>query len=333
MVAMRRPIRLSTGGRKNVFSYTPFRTDLRCKKTRKPATLSIDDDTAPTAENGHGVYYGFGSALPDGLQDALQEDHRDGQPDGDQEDWPDGDQEDDADDPADHQRWEAIDNLLIPAGELAQYVSIDDIRQIINASHFATWRKKPLTVCVTIRWDTATDRFDPSPRAWLRRQGRLLDRMGKWLHRNNLPTAYVWVREISRTRIAHTHLVMHLPVKHWGAFRKFLVETGGFRDGAKPFDPVVMRGGSYGMQTLNMRAGALRYILKGMDMAATYRDPVTYQTANIAAALRVDNRREKRLPIAGKRAGVSRTLDRLARADAGWREQTSIRDLRRLLNP
>ena len=191
----------------------------------------------------------------------------------------------------------------------------------------------PLTVTMTIRWDTSTVAFDPSPRAWLRRQGRLLDRMGKWLHRNNLPTAYVWVREVSRDRIAHTHLIMHLPVQHWEPFRKFVIQTGKLRDGSPPFAPVVYRGGAYGMRSLHMRAGAMKYILKGMDMAATYRDPVTYQTANIAAALKVDNRREKRRPIAGKRAGVSRTLDHLARTDAGWRERTSILDLRRLLNP
>jgi hypothetical protein len=227
----------------------------------------------------------------------------------------------------------AQDALLVPPGQSAKFLGIEDARQLINAAMFAAWRKHPFTVCATIRWDTSTNAFDPSPRAWIVRQGRLFERMSRWLERNGIPVSYAWTREVSRTRIPHSHILLHLPFKHWTEFRAFMVESGGFRDGVKPFDPVYLEGGEYGTYSLPMRAGKLKYLLKGMNTTETFRDATNGRTVNLMDALRVDNRDEERMPLAGKRTGVSRTLDRLARAVAGWQELLTVKELHRALNP
>jgi len=221
---------------------------------------------------------------------------------------------------------------MVPAGHAAKYLGIDDARQLINAAMFANWQKMSFTACMTIRWDTSIIPFDPSPRAWLSHQGRLFERMTRWLERNDLKVSYAWTREIGRNRIPHTHVLICLPFAQRPALRAFMLKSGGFRDGMTPRDPIVFDQSDYGQHSPAMKSGALKYLLKGMDLGETFRDPITGKTVNVMDALRVDNRGEERMPLAGKRIGVSRTIDRLARLEAGWREMTTLKDLYLPLN-
>lgn len=223
------------------------------------------------------------------------------------------------------------DAVLNPAGWVPQRLSVEDLRQLVNAVRFARWLGKPISAAVTIKWDAIPD-FDASPRAWVQRQGRLFDRMGKWLHRRGLPVHYCWVREVSRkNRIPHTHLLLHLPRKYRDAFRSFLVETGGFIDRPIPRSPVEISRGN-GM-TLYQQAGALKYLLKSADPAGTFRDPATNQTVNLMNALKVDDRNRACVPICGQRSRVSRALDHQARAEAGWKEIRTLARMILVLNP
>ncbi len=239
----------------------------------------------------------------------------------------------DADHGGDHAAWSVTDALLVPAGQSAKYLGIDDARQLINAAMFAMWKKNSFNTSLTIRWDCSIVPFDPSPKSWLDRQGRLFERMARWLVRNDIPVSYAWSREIGSRRTLHTHVLLHLPFDQRPALREFLLKSGGFRDGSEPFSPLVYDRSVYGEGSLPQKAGALKYCLKGMDIAETYRDPITGQTSNVMETLRVDDRGEEQRPVAGKRVGVARPLDRQARLEAGWRELTSLRDLYRALNP
>jgi hypothetical protein len=79
-----------------------------------------------------------------------------------------------------------------------------------------------------------------------------------------------------------------------------------------------------------MRAGIMRYVLKGIDHSA-FRYVGT-ETENIAVALGIRHRGQQG-NIAIKRAGTSQNIARGARRAAGWREVRTLEGLHCILNP
>jgi len=80
-----------------------------------------------------------------------------------------------------------------------------------------------------------------------------------------------------------------------------------------------------------MRAGGLRYWLKGIDHR-DFRYLSPDETVNIAAAIGIEHRGTQGVvPI--KRAGTSQNLGRAARHAAGWVERRALADLRAILRP
>jgi hypothetical protein len=189
----------------------------------------------------------------------------------------------------------------------------------------------PYLVHATIRWDHCPD-F--TPREWLDRQGRLLDKLGRWLRRNGVKVSFLWVREVGRLNGEHTHLLLHLPPEHWAACKEFLLTAGDFERGRNVTgEAVVLKGGDFGMRTPRMRAGALRYLLKSVDPDAIARAPADdggTRPLPEALGIRVDR---DRLPVSGKRCGTSYSIGATMRRNFRWRELRTVAELRDYLNP
>lgn len=208
------------------------------------------------------------------------------------------------------------------------YMTVADVRHLVNAVQFAESIRRPILVMASIRWDLAAG-FEWS--RWPEIQTATFERLGKWHARHNLPPTYAWVREIGREGSPHTHVLMHLPCELWGECRDYLVTSGGFApDGADL--PIHLSGGDYGTKTAAMRAGAMRYLIKTLPPDATMRDG-DRRLAPAWRALGLKLTQHPPDPIPGRHVGVSRTLDRGARAAAHWRELHTVAELRRVLHP
>ncbi|MDB5244057.1 MAG: hypothetical protein JWP57_4683 [Spirosoma sp.] len=227
----------------------------------------------------------------------------------------------------DHQsNWEM---LFRASGDHPKHLTLDDAREMINAFTFLSHQVRPCLAHVTIRWDKSA-LFHP--RDWLAVQGRLLDKATRWLRRNGIIVAYLWVREIGKRFGPHTHLLIHLPPNHWQGFKTFLGEAGQFDLVADPSgDALHLAGGRFGMRSPMMASGVLRYMLKGLDPDTHVRSDG--RVISLPAALGVDDRGEKRQPIAGKRCGVSGTIGATRRASMGWVELHTPEELHAALHP
>jgi hypothetical protein len=140
----------------------------------------------------------------------------------------------------------------------------------------------------------------------------------------------VWTREISESLWRHTHIQLHLPKLHTGRVAGELVA---FLGSAFGFPRLGLKAelGSYWMWNQSMRAGGLRYLLKGFDHR-DFRYLSPDETVNVAAAIGIEHRgTQGEVPI--KRAGVSQNIGRAARRAAGWTERRDLADLRAILRP
>jgi hypothetical protein len=90
--------------------------------------------------------------------------------------------------------------------------------------------------------------------------------------------------------------------------------------------------GEYGAKTATMRAGALRYVCKGIDQAAYRYVGWSGETEYIAAALGILDKGPQGI-IKIKRCGTSQNIGLAARREAGWREIRDLFSLERLFNP
>jgi hypothetical protein len=224
-----------------------------------------------------------------------------------------------------------LDILLGKSSDYPKMMNLDDAREIINASAFATWKKQPHLVNVTIRWEMMANFV---LRDWMNHQTIFFEKMRKWLVRTGIPVGFIWGREMGQRLGAHTHLLLHLPVEHWGDLKQFLLDAGQFGESNQTGEAIRFSGGEYGTKDVYRRAGHLRYLLKSLDPAIMVRQPSDDGgTVPLMASLGVDSRDQTRLPIPGKRCGTSHTWGPGARRAAGWRELMTPKELRLLLPP
>jgi hypothetical protein len=90
--------------------------------------------------------------------------------------------------------------------------------------------------------------------------------------------------------------------------------------------------GRFGANTVQMRAGLLRYILKGIDASAFRYTGLAGETESIAEALGIQFSGNQGL-INIKRSGTSQNIGLKARRDADWVEVRDLPALRRILVP
>lgn len=165
-----------------------------------------------------------------------------------------------------------------------------------------------------------------TPDAPLRWQNRLFAKMNRWMRSRGLPQHFGWVRECGMRKGDHLHLVVHIPCQYWKAFYGFMILAADFDLAAPRTDePLIMKGGQFGMWVPQMWAGVARYITKSMSPHAQL------DGVNIMQALGLDHERSE--PMRGLRAGLSRPLSRAARHRAGWKDRTSLAELRLILHP
>jgi len=220
------------------------------------------------------------------------------------------------------------------ARQTLERLTLEGVRKLINAHAFAASAKMPLNAHATIHLDRATGfRRDH----WAQWQADLLERITRWLARHDIPTAYLWTREVGARTGAHLHLLLHLSdfANQHGPLTDYLHETMFAPDDvlSPPHAPVRITGGRYGMQTHSMRAGVLRYVLKGIDPAETHRLSLDgYQTVRVADALGITPAKDAP-PIPGRCHGSSHSIGPAARHAAGWTEMRDLHHLAHHLNP
>lgn len=165
-----------------------------------------------------------------------------------------------------------------------------------------------------------------APRDYLALQGRVLHAVKRWLREKQLPAHYLWCREIGpRYGMAHTHILVPLSPDLAPALADLIYRVGRLHDVPGNRAVVIRTNGSRGINTPASRAGVLRDFLKTMSPKAKQAN------SPIMPALGVDNRGQKPCTIFGKRTGTSESLSQKARANAGWRELTSLPALRAAL--
>jgi hypothetical protein len=196
-------------------------------------------------------------------------------------------------------------------------LTLRHVKQLSNGAAFAAAKGHPLTALVTLHLRLA-EQFRPED--WSAFQTSLFDRMSRWLQRQRLPVAFAWVREDGSRKGPHVHLLVCLPHSHWGAFHRYLIFAGRFRANDESGKAIVITGGRFGMLVETMQAGALRYCLKSLEAST-----------DTLAALGLRPHPTKPVPL--KRCGVSNTIGRKARKEAGWVERTSFPELAAHLHP
>jgi hypothetical protein len=195
---------------------------------------------------------------------------------------------------------------------------------------FADSQSRPLSVQLTVAWNQLPG-FHPAD--WSAIQTRLMKVMSEWLRRRGIEPTFVWVREVSGPADDpwyHTHVQVHVPRPRTGRIAGELVQFLGRAFGFMRFG-LKAEFGTFGMWTPAMRAGGLRYWLKGFDHRDFHHLP-DGETQNIGAALGIEHRgTQGRVMI--KRAGVNQNIGRAARRAAGWVERRDLADLRAILRP
>jgi hypothetical protein len=165
-----------------------------------------------------------------------------------------------------------------------------------------------------------------TPDAPLRWQNRLFAKMNRWMRSRGLPQHFGWTREGGKRKGDHIHLVVHISCQYWKAFYNFMIRAADFDLAAPRTDePLIMKGGQFGMWVPQMWAGVACYITKSMAPHARL------DGVNIMQALGLDHERSE--PMRGLRAGLSRSLNRAARQRAGWKDRTTLAELQPILHP
>jgi hypothetical protein len=186
----------------------------------------------------------------------------------------------------------------------------------------------PLNAMVTIRW---IDAEGFTPERWAAMQGRLLDKLGRWLSGQGVSPAFLWVRERVPGVGCHTHALVHLgpkPLAVAASLKAHLLRVGGFR---RP-EGVEISLGQFGAMTLAARAGLRRYVAKGFDHRLWRYTGPDGGTENLGALLGLEHRGSQGV-IEIKRCGFSQSLGPTARRRAGWVEVRDLHGIRRLLHP
>lgn len=234
-----------------------------------------------------------------------------------------------------------------PKPDALRNLTPKQIQELLNVEAFAEDQGVAFAVHVTVHWQCDPDFAVSDWPKRLNRPGGFLDKLRRWLKRRGVPFALAWLNEMGLEYGPHTHIVLHLPHPKGDKGRQgfetivadlaaWIVRAEGLHTGMldrfrKPWKPVQITGGKIGMRTRSGRAGLCRYWLKTIDPK-----DVTYTGAGAeprADVLGIKPARAGRLPPGVQRFGASRNLSVQARRAAGWRELTTVEELRARLNP
>lgn len=164
------------------------------------------------------------------------------------------------------------------------------------------------------------------PRAYMALQTRIFRAMRDWLKGQNLAAHWIWVREIGpRYGQQHTHVLLPLASDQREGLEDLIRRVGKLHDTANNRAVFIRLTGRFGHDTPAAHAGVLRDFLKSMSPKAKLNG------SPIMPALATDNRNQPPCTILGKRTGTSESLNRKARAAAGWKERETPAELRTLL--
>ena len=218
------------------------------------------------------------------------------------------------------------------------------ISELLNAEAFAEWQGIGFTAHATLHW-----RCDPAfefLRPGASRLHRFLDKLGRWLKRQDIPVAFAWVNEVGREYGEHTHLVLHVPKPRRGAIGAFNAfkaslhawdhgETEGFHPDqvdrfGKPWPAVKITGARYGIHNRRMRSGLCKYLLQGDRPEG----PRLHRLRCRDPCCRTWHQAEGQCcPDPKPTLRRSCSLGPAARRAAGWTELRSLEDLHARLNP
>lgn len=186
---------------------------------------------------------------------------------------------------------------------MPRYTSVitsDQARNLLASYDHAQEIGSPLNTHITIHWAGTAQVAARVPE----RIRKLLERMRHWLERRSVSCYYVWAQEPSKKRlensdIPHLHLMVHVPHIYRSSFEAMMSEwVGGvLHDNTLKFTDI-------GSNDWRQRT----YLVKGVN-------PKT-KDADLRGIIQEKGRKAKeaRGPVEGKRCGVSRNLDRAARA-------------------
>lgn len=182
----------------------------------------------------------------------------------------------------------------------------------VNAFHFSELTGTPLTIPINVNWSTGIGK---PPAQALADQHRFLKLAGQWLAYYGIPQAWMWVMECPSYRL-HSHVNLHLPDDP-ALYRAFRAKA--FSWIPTEAELKFSRGGTF-MALPKDRQNRARYVLKAVGSDATIRMPDRTQRS-IAELLDLSELIERKgdqgdLPV--KRFGVSRSIDKAARAKAGY---------------
>jgi hypothetical protein len=205
----------------------------------------------------------------------------------------------------------------------ARYLTFEQVANLANAVAFVSQTSNRLVVGITLIWSHVAGFREDRLSALTT---RLLDRLGRWLRRHVQIDLYaVWTRERGLQKGHHINIMANIPVHLVPRLQEYL--TTSFRIKQRGIDCSY---GAFGMQTLAMQMGKLRYFCKSLDHTAfVYRGFETFNVAEMLGIRHVGTDGE----IRAKRAGTTENLGPKARRAAGWKEARFPEDVAPLLNP
>jgi hypothetical protein len=204
---------------------------------------------------------------------------------------------------------------------------MDQLKNLVNAFAFAESNFLPLNGGLVVIW-----RHCPfyNQSNWSELQTTSFSHLAKFLQRQSIIATFVWTRERATGHGAHTHILLHLgetPMAVCRTLRDELMRKFKFAPSGLHISM-----GDFGMRTSQMRAGHLRYLLKGFDHGISRYTGIGAETEKLADVLGIQDRGSQGI-IEMKRCGTSQNIGIAARRAAGWREVNDLTGLHRILYP
>lgn len=208
-------------------------------------------------------------------------------------------------------------------------VSIDAMISLVNAFAYAEYTDTPLTVFFAIAWSKTLDWTDDK---LADKQEAFAHKLRKWLIKRNIPVAYAYVGELGGRVGVHTNVAVHIPKMHFREFQDCLDSlVPGFIGNpstTKLFEDRRLELPKFHYHP-NQRLGSFKYLLKGIDPDASF----NANGNRIKWCEAIGIRAKPQGVIVGRRTGVSHTLGKVARANAGWVDRTSPEVIAEALTP
>jgi hypothetical protein len=206
-----------------------------------------------------------------------------------------------------------------------RYLTFEQVAHLVNATAFANHKghRHRLTVAIALLWSHVAGFRDGRLGTMTT---RLLDRINRWLRRHaSIDLHAVWTRERGYQKGHHINVMANIPVRLLPRLNEYLARSFRITERGLKFSY-----GDFGMKTLPMQMGKLRYFCKSLDHTAfVYQG---FETCNIAEILGIRHVGTDGV-VRAKRSGTTENLGRKARRAASWKEARFPEEVAQLLNP